>query len=167
MKIMFIFVALLTTNSLPKSDAILDKIKKNVIVHNFCLPFTDVKIEGEIEQKEKELLALYEKRNAKVSIYLPSTHPVVQNSLLNYNRFVEFSAFSTRSERQTQTREVFYITKIENADVSVVFDDKMKYITDYAAEEKYIRLECTYISGKSLLKLSGLDAEDIGNPVKK
>jgi hypothetical protein len=145
-----------------KSDNILEKIKKNIIIHHYEYVDADKKLECEIFEAEKHLHNLKKQRDARITIYLPESHPILSSGLKLLNLEHEWSThFTNDKDEPRQRRELVYIDAIkENADVTGVFDEKEKWVMNYDGE-RYYALEGFFYGRKSILKLSGLDKKDL------
>lgn len=146
--------------AVPKSPDLLDKIKKNVLIR-YEYPVISDNLSHEIEEAEKNLLKLYQQRARNSSILLPDTHPIFETRLLNFTNFVEFSYPTTNKVGSTYTnRELYYLEEIKDVDVTGTFNSNARYFIEFS-DENYKELKCTYISSKSIVRLSGVDLTSI------
>jgi hypothetical protein len=147
---------------LVKSDDILQKISKNVIIHHYEYSDRNKELEKEIATLEQQLHDKKKQRNATLTILLPNSHSIFTTGMTLLNREHEWSTyFTTKEGERKQRRELVYIEKItQNADLTAIVDEKARWVMDCDGED-YTALEGIFYGKKSILKLSGLDIKDI------
>lgn len=144
-----------------KSPDILEKTRKNVIVHHYEYHYLQKDMIEEIERKEQELMELKRKLNARISVWLPSSHPIFQTKLLKRNKIVEWSSHTIHEGKPVQMRELVYVEKVnDQADITKGLDQSVMAAIDFS-NEYYTHLECTHYGKETILKLSGFDVKDI------
>jgi hypothetical protein len=155
---------------MPVSADVVEKTKKNLIVHHYEYHSLSQELKDQIRVKENELVALRKKLGAVISIYLPEDHPIFKNKLFNNKLTGEFQEgtlveWTTNrmeaSGNMSESRELLYVEKIEeDADITGVFDAKVKYVTNFS-DERYKHICCFSYGRKAFLRLRGLDMNDI------
>lgn len=144
-----------------KSPGIGEKTRKNVIVHHYEYHYLPKALMDEIDKKEKELIELKKQLPARISIYLPNSHPIFETRLLNRNKVVEWSSHVLVDGKQKQLRELVYVQKVdENADIASSVHSSVLDAIDFS-NEYYNHLECVHFGSNTILKLSGFDVKDL------
>lgn len=115
----------------------------------------------EIDKKEQELVDLKKKLPAKLSIWLPHSHPIFETKLLNRNKIIEWTSHTVVDGKQKQLRELVYVESVQpSADITGAVDKSVLEAIDFT-NEYYTQLECTHYGNNTILKLSGFDVNDI------
>ncbi len=119
-------------------------------------------LEKQIQEAEEHLHELKKKREAYITIFLPSTHTIFSTGLQLLNRDHEWATHVvTPTGEEKQRRELVYIEKITpNADLTAKLDERERYAMN-CDNEAYTTLEGFFYGKKSILKLSGLDVKDL------
>lgn len=144
-----------------KSLDISEKTRKNVIVHHYQYHYLPKELIEEIEKKEQELLALKKRLPAKLSIWLPNSHPIFETKLLNRNKVAEWTSHVVMDGKPKQLRELVYVESVnENADIAASVDSSVLDAIDFS-NEYYTHLECTHYGTNTIMRLSGFDVKDI------
>lgn len=153
---------------MPRNEDTYKKTEKNIIIHHYVNALLDSKLTKEIEECENRLLELRRKQNAKITIAIPTNHPVLSlssktnNPLVKEGQLVEWSSNRVFPDGHIgQKRELVYIEKISvNSDITHLPEDCIKYMTDISYDE-YTLIEGTHYANKYIIRLIGRDYNDI------
>lgn len=135
--------------------------KKNLIVHHYEYRDLRKDILEEINEQQKVLDKLYEKLNAPITIYLRSDHPIFKNNLVKENALAEWTTYYQKNGDVKQRRELIFISKITDADVTGILSKKVQYVMEISNGIQYKKIECNHYGNKSIIRLSGVDKKEV------
>jgi len=147
---------------MPISTDVIDKVKKNIIVHYYEYNSIDQQIEQRIKELEAQIVELRKQQDCRINIFVPSQSDILEKNILRPPAVVEFtSTFVDQNTNQPrQKRELVYVEKIQhNADFTAVFDREGEFITDFS-NESYKKLVCYSFGKKSIVRISGREGKD-------